>query len=249
MFRVALFSFFFNFIFSNLIDLGKYKFEKNLYSQFKEEGIILKIFEIIGTTNKFCIEFGAGDGISLSNTAYLREKYDWDCLLLEGTNENQSINLYKEFLTKDNVCPIFEKYCVPIEFDFLSIDIDGNDFYIFDSILRKYSPRLILVETNPNFNTEEKVMPYNEQHIFENNSHYGASLFSFCKLAKIHNYTFVYLNAINAYFIRDDILNLYPNIFMHSNKPEFLAERIYCWPDSRNKKMIYYDEAIRFLGY
>lgn len=78
-------------------------FRKTIHSQFGEDGIIEKIFEIIGTTSKVCVEFGAWDGFFLSNTAALWTK-DWKGVLIEA-EQNKFLALL------DNV----RNYsCVPI---------------------------------------------------------------------------------------------------------------------------------------
>jgi len=56
--------------------------ERRVYSQFGEDGVIERIFECIGTTNRYFVEFGASDGITLSNTANLRLNHGWSGLLM-----------------------------------------------------------------------------------------------------------------------------------------------------------------------
>src|ERR1700733_8311048 len=94
--RAALvFSAFFTGIFAQAINLRSY--EKRLISQNGEDGVIEKIFNIIGTKSAYYVEFGAGDGHLCSNTKYLREKHHWKGLLLDGFYpDNASINLHKE---------------------------------------------------------------------------------------------------------------------------------------------------------
>jgi len=55
------------------------EFRKNVYSQCGEDGVLLEIFNRIKIFNKFYIEFGAWDGLILSNTANLRlnKKMGW----------------------------------------------------------------------------------------------------------------------------------------------------------------------------
>lgn len=72
----------------------------------------------------------------------------WRGLLFDGANENKGINLYREFITADNIISIFDKYEAPIEPDYISIDIDSCDLWVFKSILTKYKPLLISVEYN-----------------------------------------------------------------------------------------------------
>lgn len=65
----------------------------------------------------------------------MREKYNWNGLLMDGSNQNNSINLKKEFITRENIIELFNKYNVPEYFNILSIDIDYNDYYVFTTII------------------------------------------------------------------------------------------------------------------
>src|SRR5437016_2124767 len=104
------------------ITLDLARFEKKIYSQNGEDGVLQKIFTLIGTTNKYYVEFGTQDG-SECNTRYLREHCGWIGLLMDNHHENPKINLQKETVTKDNINYLFGKYNVPKNFDLLSIDI------------------------------------------------------------------------------------------------------------------------------
>lgn len=98
-------------------------FERSVYSQNGEDGVIEKIFEVIGTSSEYFVEFGAADGVWLSNTANLRLNKSWNGLLLEGNNEDLSINLHKEFITAENITEIFDKYNVPYDLDLFTGNI------------------------------------------------------------------------------------------------------------------------------
>lgn len=187
------------------IDLSLY--EKKIYSQDGEDGIIEKIFECIGTTNKFFVEFGVENGAEC-NTRYLREHLGWNGLMMDGSNENLSMNLQREFITAENINALFAKYHVPKNFDLLSIDIDYNDFYVWNAI-KHYSPRVVVIEYNAtHLPNEDKVCKYDPNLRWDGTNYYGASILSLAKLGKIKGYTLVYADniAVNLFFIRDDIL-------------------------------------------
>ncbi len=126
------------------MDLSKY--EKKIYSQNGEDGIIQQIFNTIGTTNKYYVEFGVEDG-SECNTKNLREN-KWLGLMMDGGNENKDIGLYKHYITYNNIIDLFRHHNVPNRFDLLSVDIDYNNFYVLYKILKskKYKPRVIITE-------------------------------------------------------------------------------------------------------
>jgi len=125
---------------------------KIIKSQTGEDGIIEYVFSQIPPRRKFCVEFGASTGEYLSNTYHLRTAFQWKSLLMDSDPHSilMSGGLVKsENITASNINDLFQKYNVPEDFDFLSIDIDGDDLYIFDALDSKYRPILICAEYNP----------------------------------------------------------------------------------------------------
>merc|ERR1712183_229187 len=90
-----------------------------------------------------------------SNTNYLKIVKGWKGLVMDGGFEKPAINLHKEWITKDNVVSLFEKYAVPQEADLVSIDIDGCDLWVLYNLTKVYRPRVVLVESNPFFAADE----------------------------------------------------------------------------------------------
>lgn len=181
--------------------------EKKVYSQNGEDGVLEKIFKTIGVTNKVYVEFGC-DGGAESNTRYLREKRGWRGLLMDRTCENSAINLRKAHITAENCDSLFATYKVPEKFDLLSIDIDYNDFYIWKAI-KQYYPRVVVIEYNASFlATEDKIVLYNPNYLWDGSNYFGASILAYAKLGSAKGYTLVYAesNGVNLFFIRDDIL-------------------------------------------
>jgi len=136
---------------------------RNDYSQAGEDGILEEIFSILPRNVKpWCVEFGAWDGEHLSNTTSLIEKRQFAAVLIEPDQTRFEI-LTRRFRNRaDVVCfqqfvgfggpetldKILERTSIPIEFDLLSIDIDGNDYHVWKAV-RKYSPRVVCIEFNP----------------------------------------------------------------------------------------------------
>jgi len=191
------------------IDLSNY--EKHIYSQHKEDGVTEKIINLIydnSNFDKYYVEFGVEDGMEC-NTRILREKYNWNGLLMDGSNKNETINLNQEFITKENIVSLFNKYNVPNNINLLCIDLDFNDFYILHEVLKVYTADIIILEYNsihkPN---EDKVIIYDKDSMWDRTNYFGASLLSYTKLCKKYNYTLVYVekSGTNAYYIRNDII-------------------------------------------
>jgi hypothetical protein len=186
-----------------LSDLKTY--EKSVYSQFGEDGVIGRILECIGTTNRFFVDFGAFDGISLSNTANLRLHHGWTGLLMDGDSSNHNSLVTTEIVTAENVEALFKKHGVPNEFDLLSIDIDGNDYWVWQAIER-FVPRVVVIEYNIFFGLQHaKTMPYRADHVWDKTAYHGASLAALRKLGRSKGYSLVWTESYspNAFFVLD----------------------------------------------
>lgn len=176
-------------------------------SQKGQDSLVKYVFDTIGTTDKYYVEFGAVDGYTSCNTRYLKTVEGWDGLLLDNMHSNPALNLHKYHLTKENICDIFSKHKVPQNFDFLCVDVDGNDYWLLSEILTKYSPRVIMVETNVRFKPyESMVLKYNSSWEWNGWDWYGASPYAFKKLCDAHNYTPVHLHLDDLIIVRNDAL-------------------------------------------
>lgn len=205
--------------------------EKKIFSQDGTDGVLEFIFsnDVLKPNDKFYVELGTEDGTEC-NSRNLRETHGWNGLMVDGGNENEKINLQKHFITKENIIEIFEKNKINKSFDLLSIDLDGNDFYILNEILNHYSPRVIVAEYNgywlPN---EDKIIKYDPEFIWDHNSNYsGMTILSLYKLGKHHGYSLVYATSFgtNAFLIKNSELN--ENIkgnFKFINEPENIYKR------------------------
>jgi hypothetical protein len=181
-------------------------FERRITSQNWEDGIIHAIFEMIGTTNKYYVEFGAEDGTEC-NTRYVREHNGWSGLLMDGGHECPSIGLQKEFITAENIELMFAKYNVPKHFDLLSIDIDGNDYWVWNAVTH-YDPRVVVIEYNACLPyAPPRTIPYDTAFQWDKTDYYGASLSALVSLGIRKGYTLVATDSrgVNAFFIKNDL--------------------------------------------
>jgi len=177
---------------------------RKVYSQYGEDGVIQRIFADLGTTNRYLVDIGAGDGFKLSNTKILLEA-GWHGARFDVA---YGADVFQERITAENVCDVLAKYNVPGEFDFLSLDIDGIDWYVLRAILRSYRPRVFVCEVNPTIPAEPPVtIAYDPAFVFPQCAYFGASLGAFHRLGTVHGYTLVYVHeCINAFFVRNDLL-------------------------------------------
>lgn len=198
----------------------------SVHSQHEEDGILLYIFALIGTTNKHCVELCAGDGIEC-NSANLIVHHKWIGLLVDGNDQNVATGkafyaahhntriwpptIVRQWVTRGNVNALLSGHGFRGEIDLLSIDVDGVDYWLWDAI-DVISPRVVVTEINHLWGPDRSVsVPYSDDFVggfTEHGSDYaGASLAAFVRLARRKGYRLVGTNAYatNAFFIRKDI--------------------------------------------
>ena len=205
--------------------LLNYKSDK--YSQMGEDGVIEEILKILPKNDKWCVEFGAWDGQYLSNTRNLIESQDYAAVLIEGSKtkfkeleknyaQNPKVitlNQFVGFEKKNNLDQILTKTSIPTDFDFLSIDIDGNDYHVW-KMMKKYKPKIICIEFNPTIPTEVKFVQK-----ADNSVNQGSSLLSLVELGKEKEYELVAVLSVNAFFVRKEYFPLFE---ITNNRPEIL---------------------------
>ena len=202
-------------------------FKFDVYSQTGEDGITQKALAILPQTDKWCVEFGAGDGEFLSNTRNLIDKQSYSAVLIESSRDafrvlqqrfasnpkvvaiNQSVGL-----TEGNkLDEILGAVPLPFDFDFLSIDIDGNDYHVWKSFLQ-YKPKLICIEFNPTIPTPVKFVQAPDGSLNQ-----GSSLLSLVELGKEKGYELISVLSYNAFFVDS---KYFPLFQIEDNSPEAL---------------------------
>jgi hypothetical protein len=191
-----------------------------VYSQHDEDGIQEEIFRRIGCTDQYFVEFGVGDGTE-NGTLYLLLK-GWHGAWIEGSatcyhaiernlaflRESRRLTTLYSFITAENIETLFDRLQVPQEFDFLSIDIDNNDFWVWKAIVH-YRPRVVAIEYNASFKqTVSCVVPYKSDAIWNCTNYYGASLKALELLGRSKGYCLVGCNftGVTAFFVREDVV-------------------------------------------
>lgn len=195
-----------------------------VYSQNEEDGLLLYIFSLIGTTNKVCFDLACGIPKG-SNSANLICNLGWSGLLIDGDDDKVQITkafyesnrdtincppqVMSKFITTENINNVLLENGVSGEIDLFSLDMDGIDYWIWESV-DVINPRVVMVEYQYRLGEEDALtVPYktdfNRFDICPN--YYGASLQAFIKLANKKGYRLVGCNryGYNAFFVRNDI--------------------------------------------
>lgn len=225
-------------------------YSRDVTSQHGEDGIIERIFDIIGEESKWCVELGALNGVHDSNVWHLINECGWSGVLIEA-DYTQFERLHKEYADVERVLcintfvsfdgansldAIFVHTPLPRVFDLLSLDIDGNEYHLLDS-LADYHPRVMVVEFNQTIPNEVAFIQPRDMHVFQ-----GSSLRSLVELGKHKGYELVAANEANAFFVLKD---LFPKFGITDNAIDALHA------DTRYQTKLYqlYDGTLRTTGY
>ena len=186
------------------------QFAKNVTSQNGEDGIIEHIVEVIAPEHKYCVEFGAWDGKHFSNCFNLLTNRAWKGAMIEANTDKfqqlkatysaapqvACINKLVEFEGENSLDNILGQVDAPKDIGVLSIDIDGNDYYVWES-LKKFTPELVIIEFNPTIPND--VIFVQERSI---NVSQGCSLLSLVCLGREMGYELACCTAWNAFFVK-----------------------------------------------
>ncbi len=203
------------------IKLGDTGFK--VFSQFEEDGKILFILACIGIKTFSFIEIGSDDGLN-SNCANLALNLGFHGLFIDA--DKRSIDrgkyFYRKFpnpfgrkpefccarVTRENINDLISAGGLNGEVDVLSIDIDGNDYWIWEA-MTVVSPRIVIIETYINYGLQDLVVPYDPQYTFpgKHPQYHGASPVAMVNLGRKKGYRLVGSNNLgfNFIFLRDDL--------------------------------------------
>lgn len=206
-----------------------------VFSQFEEDGMLLYIFSVIGMTKKTFIEIGSDDGIN-SNCANLYFNFGWHGLFVDGDKQaiKRGKRLYSKYphpwmyqpkfvcqrITRENINEIISNANLSGEVGLLSIDIDGNDYWVWDAI-DVVQPQVVVIETHNEFGYEDIVVPYDANYFFPGKHpvYHGSSPVAMTKLANQKGYRLVGANDLgfNFIFIKNGLADsLIPEVSVES---------------------------------
>ena len=210
-----------NQIIKNSNNLNDY--EASIFSQWGEDGIINYLIDIIKPKEKTFLEFGV-DNYDESNTRFLLFNKNWSGHIIDGSKKNidyikqsyyywkYDINAYCKFIDCENIND-FLKSKIKKKLSLLSLDIDGNDYWVLKELdLNYFNPEILICEYNSLLGSKYALTtPYDKNFTRSKKDYlyYGASIQAFTKLCKKKGFFLVgsNLNGNNLFFVRDDFRN------------------------------------------
>lgn len=202
-------------------ELAAHEFQ--VYSQWGEDGIIQYLIRHVPLSRKLFVEFGVED-YAEANTRFLLVNNDWAGLILDGGEANigtirradfywrHNLKAVQAFITRENINDLLREHGVTGEIGLLSVDIDGNDYWVWEAI-DVVTPAIVVAEYNSRFGPDRAVtVPYDPGFVrhkaHPSCAYYGASLAALVALGKRKGYAFVGSNTAgnNAFFVRRELL-------------------------------------------
>lgn len=193
--------------------------ERKVFSQNGEDGVIKEILYRIGLKNlcKNVVEFGTETGVEICSRLLI-DNCGFNALLIEAGKEkfnllqhkymhNTKVVCYNEYVSVNNINGLISSV-FPNDIDIIIIDIDGIDYQIFNAINNR--PKLFIVEYNASLPFNLSLV--NLSAVWDGTANFGASIKALEKIANKKGYSLIHTDkrGVNAFFIRNDFLNLFP---------------------------------------
>jgi hypothetical protein len=207
-----------------MIDLLDYRY--NITSHHGENGMILAILDALKWKRGYAIEVGAFDGVTRSNICPLKD-FGWNLLYIEGDNDNyehlkKNMDGYSSVICEHSYINLIEgtrlddiiKKHWSNNIDILSLDIDGNDYWIWREM--EINPKLMIIEFNRELG-EDVVMKYKEGFKYEAGKVWGSSATALTKLAEEKGYDLIGIRKDTLFFIKKELNNCTFNIYDPKN--------------------------------
>lgn len=189
-------------------------------SQNQEDGLTLALLHEAGPTSRRFIEIGAG--LSGGNGGFLAQEWGWSGLMVDGHREHMeqvgrrfpTTTAVAAWITRENINGLITEQGYAGEVDLFSLDLDGNDYWIWEAVTVS-SPRVLILEYNSMFGPERTVtVPYDGQfdRRRQHSMYFGASLTALTRLSARKGYRLVAVEpaGVNAFFLRNDVATHVP---------------------------------------
>lgn len=220
-----------------------------VFSGTDDDGRLLFIFAVLGFKNRICIDIGSSDGLN-SNCANLLLNFGFTGLLIDGDPANiAEARAYFSHhpdtalhppaccaarVTVENIDRLISEAGLSGEIDLLSVDIDGNDFWIWKAVTQ-VQPRVVIIETHIEFGRRNIVVPYDPNYSYPGRhpQYHGASPAAMIELGRQKGYRLAGTNnyGFNFIFIRDDE--------RHPALPEITLDEALRHPRNRSREALF----------
>ena len=184
----------------------------NVTSQSGEDGIIAKALSLLPERTSWCVEFGAWDGKLHSNSYDLIMSHGYRGVFIEAdpvrfrdleqthgaSGRNVLLNAFVGFSKSDSLDVLLSRCEIPKNFDLLSIDIDGNDYHVWEA-MHEFQPKLVVIEFNPTLSNS--ILFVQEK---EPRTNHGSSPASLVELGKRKGYELIAATALNLLFVSSE---------------------------------------------
>ncbi len=196
-----------------MLPLTPYEYEISEPYGEVDEGVIERILEIIGAENRYCIEFGAGDGWRHLVVRNLIERHGFGALLIEGEPDHarrsrqnhaarENVQTVEAYVSPENIDAIIRASDCPPRPDIMVIDIDGNDYHVWRAIA-SVRPRIVCIEFNASYPPPRRfVVDYDADLRWAGDDFHSASIQSLVDLGREKGYELIHCTAggVNLYF-------------------------------------------------
>ena len=220
-----------------------------VFSQFEEDGKLLLIFAAMGISSGTFVDIGAADGIN-SNCANLALNFGWHGVFIDGDRDKlrQGEAFYMRhpdtwaypsrflhaMVTRENINDVLTMANVPADVDLMSVDIDGNDYWVWDAI-DVITPKVVIIETHVEFGLRSIAVPYDNTYVYpgKHPDYHGASPMAMKKLANKKGYRLVGSNdyGFNTIYIRRGLAE--------EVLPEVLVETVLAHPRNSERAALF----------
>jgi hypothetical protein len=186
---------------------------RNVTSISGEDGIIEQIFAIISPANRWCVEFGAWDGRTFSNTYHLMTDEGWTGVFIEADpakfqdlratyRDNpraKCVNCFVTFEGPNSLDNLLAQADAPKDLDLISVDIDGNDYHVWESLVT-HAPRVVVIEFNQTIPNHVEFVQPRDMSVQQ-----GNAPLSLVKLGQRKGYELVCVTEYNLIFVKADL--------------------------------------------
>ena len=195
------------------LDLSLY--ELSIFSQNGEDGVLQEIFRRIGTTNRTFVEIGAS--ANEANAVLLADVLGWTGMFVDASTAESSalikkyassdrVAIIEALVTPQNLVDILQSNSCPTNFDLLSIDVDGNDYWLWEAI-GPFKPRVVVIEYNSALGPITATVKHYVSDSWDGTSDFGGSVKAFAALGERLGYRLVHAEStgVNLFFVRHDV--------------------------------------------